>query len=102
MDWGNPDPQQRGPVTVSRSPTTIRRRNAIGAHGGSYSIYYALALASKELKSDHKPDYTNTEPAVNIGPFPQWGDPKKIVAMDPWGHTVPWTFKDIMDKENGK
>lgn len=101
MDWGNPDPLQRGPVAVSRSTSTIRRRNAIGAHGGSYSIYYALALASKELKHDHKPDYTNTEPAVNIGPFPQWGDKKKIVAMDPWGHTVPWTFKDVMDKENG-
>lgn len=101
MDWGNPDPLLRGPVAVSRSASTIRRRNAIGAHGGSYSIYYALALASKELKHDHKPDFTNTEPAVNIGPFPQWGDKKKIVAMDPWGHTVPWIYKDVMDKENG-
>ena len=27
MDWGNKDPQQRGPVVVSRSATTIRRRN---------------------------------------------------------------------------
>lgn len=27
MDWGNPDPQQRGPVVVSRSQSTIRRRN---------------------------------------------------------------------------
>jgi hypothetical protein len=102
MDWGNPDPLLRGPVAVSRSTSTIRRRNAIGAHGGSYSIYYALALASKELKHDHKPDFTNTEPAVNIGPFPQWGDKKKIVAMDPWGHSVPWTYKDVMEKDGGK
>ncbi len=101
MDWGAKDPQQRGPVTVSRVSSTIRRRNAIGAHSGSYSIYYALAVASKELPIDHKPDFTNTEPAVNIGPFPQWADKKKIVAMDPWGHLVPWTFKDIMDTENG-
>lgn len=21
--------------------------------------------------------------------------------MDPWGHLVPWTFKDIIEKENG-
>ncbi|UKZ83670.1 Putative GTP cyclohydrolase [Trichoderma virens FT-333] len=97
MDWGNPDPLQRGPVVVSRAASTIRRRNAIG---GSYSIYYALAVASKELDVDHRPDYTNTEPAAKIGPFPQWGDKKKIVAMDPWGHLVPWTFKDIMEKEN--
>jgi hypothetical protein len=102
LDWGAADPLQRGPVTVSRSASTIGRRNAIGAHGGSYSIYYALALASRELKADHKPDYTNTEPAVKIGPFPQWSDKKKIVAMDPWGHLVPWLFKDVMEKENGR
>ena len=102
MEWGEADPLKRGPVAVSRSASTIRRRNAIGAHGGSYSIYYALALASKQLKADHRPDFTNTEPAVNIGPFPQWGDKKKIVAMDPWGHQVPWLFKEIMEKENSK
>ncbi|PNP38156.1 hypothetical protein TGAMA5MH_09909 [Trichoderma gamsii] len=68
--------------------------------GGSYSIYYALAVASKELNADHRPDFTNAEPAANIGPFPQWGDKKKIVAMDPWGHLVPWTFKDIIEKQN--
>lgn len=101
MEWGHPDPLKRGPVTVLRTASTVRRRNAIGAHGGSYSIYYALAMASKQLNADHKPDFTNTEPAVNIGPFPQWGDKKKIVAMDPWGHQVPWLFKDIMETENG-
>jgi hypothetical protein len=101
LEWGAADPLRRGPVTVSRLPSTIGRRNAIGAHGGSYSIYYALALASRELKADHRPDFTNTEPAVNIGPFPQWGDKKKIVAMDPWGHLVPWLFKDVIQKENG-
>ncbi|KAH8821710.1 GTP cyclohydrolase-like protein II [Xylogone sp. PMI_703] len=102
MDWGNSDFQKRGPVVVSRSKTTIRRRNAIGAHGGSYSIYYALAVASNEIKVDHKPDFTNTEPAANIGPFPQWSDKKKIVSMDPLGHLAPWLFKDIIEKENGK
>ena len=100
MEWGEADPLKRGPVTVSRNSSTIRRRNAIGAHGGSYSIYYALAVASKELAADHRPDFTNTEPAVNIGPFPQWGDKKKIVAMDPWGHMVPWLFKDTIEKDN--
>lgn len=72
-------------------------RLAIGAHGGSYSIYYALAVASKNIGLDHKPDFTNTEPAVSIGPFPAWGDPKKIVAMDPLGHLAPWLFKHHID-----
>ncbi|KAK3181106.1 hypothetical protein K4F52_007647 [Lecanicillium sp. MT-2017a] len=108
LNWGQLDPVDRGPVVVSRSPSTIRRRNAIGVQsqwtntetsGGSYSIYYALAVASKELDTDHRPDFTNTEPAAKIGPFSQWGDSKKIVAMDPFGHLTPWLFKDIMDKQ---
>ncbi|TWU74735.1 hypothetical protein ED733_005571 [Metarhizium rileyi] len=104
MDWGNPDPTKRGPVVVSRSPSTIRRRNGLYWSGGSYSIYYALAVASKELDSDHstlrRPDFTNSEPATRLGPFPQWGKPHKIVAMDPWGHLTPWTFKTIMEEEH--
>ncbi|KAI5921312.1 GTP cyclohydrolase N terminal-domain-containing protein [Camillea tinctor] len=96
LNWGAPGPE-RGPVVVSRSSSTIRKRNA---HGGSYSIYFALALASKQLNANHRPDFTNTEPAANIGPFPQWSDKKKIVAMDPWGHLAPWLYADTMNKEN--
>lgn len=99
LNWGAPGPE-RGPVVVSRSSSTIRKRNAIGAHGGSYSIYFALALASKQLNANHRPDFTNTEPAANIGPFPQWSDKKKIVAMDPWGHLAPWMYGETMQKEN--
>ncbi|KAI0490748.1 GTP cyclohydrolase N terminal-domain-containing protein [Xylaria cf. heliscus] len=99
LNWGAPGPE-RGPVVVSRASSTIRKRNAIGAHGGSYSIYFALALASKQLNVNHRPDFTNTEPAANIGPFPQWSDKKKIVAMDPWGHLAPWLYADTMQKEN--
>lgn len=101
IHWGLADPMLRGPVVVSRNPGTIRRRNAIGAHGGSYSIYHALAVASKNLNIDHKPDFTNTEPAATIGPFPDvWGDAKKIVSMDPFGHLAPWLYKGIIDSEN--
>lgn len=100
MKWGASEPKERGPIVVSRYASTIRRRNALGAHGGSYSIYYALAVASKELKADYRPDFTNTEPTASLGPFPSWGDPKKIVAMDPWGHLAPWLFKDIIEKDD--
>lgn len=100
MEWGASDPKKRGPVVVSRHGNTFRRRNAVGAHGGSYSIYYALAVASHQLDTEHKADYTNTEPAANIGPFKAWSDPKKIVAMDPLGHLAPWLFKNIIKNEN--
>ena len=100
MIWGHKDPAHRGPVVVSRNKGTVRRRNAIGAYGGSYSIYHALAVASKNLNIDHKPDFTNTEPAVNNGPFPQWSDPQKIVSMDPLGHLSPWLYSDMIRTEN--
>lgn len=100
LNWGNADPQKRGPVVVSRASSTIKRRNAIGAHGGSYSIYHALAVASNNLDVDHRPDFTNTEPAANIGPFPAWANLEKIVAMDPLGHLSPWLFKEQMAREN--
>jgi hypothetical protein len=29
MDWGHSDPLKRGPVVVSRAPSTIRRRNGL-------------------------------------------------------------------------
>ncbi|KAG6040747.1 Uracil-regulated protein 1 [Claviceps sp. Clav50 group G5] len=83
------------PAPGSRSSLASR----IVLTGGSYAIYYALAVASKELNVDHRPDFTNTEPAAQIGPFPQWGDPRKIVSMDPWGHLTPWIYKDIIDQE---
>ena len=73
---------------------------AIGAHGGAYSTYHALAVASSELSVDHRPDFTNAEPAANIGPFTQWADAKKIVSMDPFGHLAPWLFKDLVIQEN--
>jgi GTP cyclohydrolase II len=82
----------RGPVVGSVGLTS--RRNVIGVHSGSYGIYRALAIAAQELKADHRPDLTNTSPAVAIGPFESWFDPKKIVSLDPWGHLVSEVFAD--------
>ena len=73
---------------------------AIGAHGGSYSVYHALAIASKNLDVDYRPDFTNSEPAINLGPFPQWADAKKIVSLDPLGHLSPWLFDSMIRDEN--
>ncbi|RMZ83631.1 hypothetical protein DV738_g864, partial [Chaetothyriales sp. CBS 135597] len=100
LTWGAADPAIRGPVVVSRHTQTLRRRNAIGAHGGSYSIYNALAVASANLDLEHRPDFTNTEPAAQIGPFPAWGDRRKIVAMDPFGHLAPWLFSDLIKSQD--
>jgi hypothetical protein len=27
------------------------------------------------------------------GPFPQWTDSKRIVALDPWGHVVNYAVR---------
>ena len=90
--WGAADPKQRGPVIGTLSDQS--RRNAIGAHSGSYSIYRALAVAAGTLNPVHIPDLTNTSPASPIGPYPQWADPKKIVSLDPYGHMVSEVFAD--------
>jgi hypothetical protein len=82
-------------VVVSRQNSTIRRRNAIGAHGGSYSIYHALAIATKQLPPTFTPNYAFTHPPVTIGPFPQWSEPGKIVSMDPWGHLTASIFESV-------
>jgi GTP cyclohydrolase II len=96
IDWGNPDPLKRGPVVGSL--TNMDHRNAIGTHGGSYSVYRALATAAGALPGDHRPDLTNTSPAAKIGPYPSWGDHKKIVSIDPWGHVVSDVFKEYYAK----
>ncbi len=78
LNWGSMDPQTRGPIMVSRHPDSLKSRNAIGAHGGSYCIYRALAVAIGELSPNHRPDFFNTQPPLSLGPFPQWGDSEKI------------------------
>ncbi|KAI8457708.1 GTP cyclohydrolase II [Phakopsora pachyrhizi] len=97
LDWGNHDPQARGPVVASRHPHSLKIRNAIGAYSGSYCIYKALATAIGAIDPNHRPDYTNTEPPFNVSPNPSWSDASKIVSMDPWGHLTTQIFKSYFD-----
>ncbi|RXW21778.1 hypothetical protein EST38_g4052 [Candolleomyces aberdarensis] len=98
LQWGAADPAVRGPVICSRLPSSIKQRNALGAHAGSYSIYRALSIAMGALDPTHKPDYTKTEPPVDIPFNPSWSDPSKIVSFDPWGHLVPQVFRKEMEE----
>jgi GTP cyclohydrolase II len=83
IQWGAIDPHKRGPVIGSlHSP---KHRNVIGTHSGAYGVYRALAVASGVLSPTHKADLTDTAPVVSIGPHPSWGDPDKIVSLDPFG-----------------
>lgn len=92
LRWGEADPGLRGPVIATL--TNPEARNAIGTHAGAYSLYRALAVASGQLASDHRPDLTWTAPAVEIGPFPQWGLAGRIVSLDPFGHMTTELFAD--------
>jgi GTP cyclohydrolase II len=89
--WGAPTARERGPVIGTM--TSASDRNAIGAHGGSYSLYRALAVSSGVMNPIARPDLTNTSPVVDIGPFPQWSEPNRIVSLDPWGHRVADDFR---------
>lgn len=90
--WGAPSAELRGPVVAS--PADHRQRNAIGSYSGSYAIYRALAVATRALAPDHRPDLTDTAPAALIGPWPQWAEPGKIVSLDPFGHLVGEVFAE--------
>ncbi len=91
IKWGAATARERGPIigTVSHP----QDRNVIGSHGGSYSVYRALAVSSGALDPIRRPDLTNTYPAATIGPFAQWSEPKRIVSLDPWGHLIAENFK---------
>jgi GTP cyclohydrolase II len=90
ISWGAASPAARGPIigTVTRSSD----RNVIGAHGGAYGLYRALAVSTGALNPLARPDLTNTSPAANIGPHLQWSQPDRIVSMDPWGHLAQDVF----------
>ncbi len=96
LAWGSEHPERRGPVVGTLGNSA--RRNAIGAHSGSYALYRALAVASGDLSALHKPDLTNTAPAEPIGPFPSWGEPERIVSLDPWGHMVGEVFAEQLQE----
>ena len=92
LHWGAADPQVRGPVvgtTANRS-----QRNVIGTHSGSYGVYRALAVAAGNLTRGHRADLTDTAPTDLIGPYPQWGDAKKMVSIDPWGASVQGVYAE--------
>ena len=91
LRWGAANARERGPVVGTITAGTDR--NAIGAHGGSYSLYRALAVSAGTLNPIVRPDLSNTTPVVEIGPFPQWSERERIVSLDPWGHRVADDFR---------
>ncbi|KDE06338.1 hypothetical protein MVLG_03376 [Microbotryum lychnidis-dioicae p1A1 Lamole] len=97
LKWGAPSAMERGPVIASRHALSIKKRNAIGAYAGSYSVYRALACAQGLIDPNHRPDYTNTEPPIDIKWNPSWDDKSKIVSIDPYGHLAPQVFKSYFD-----
>ncbi|HEX5752687.1 MAG TPA: GTP cyclohydrolase II [Archangium sp.] len=94
--WADPEPMRRGPVIATL--TDPSQRNVIGTHSGSYAIYRAVAVAAGQLTQDHRPDLTNTAPAVQIGPHKAWADPERIVSMDPWGAVAPQAFRAWLEQ----
>ncbi|CAN1548433.1 GTP cyclohydrolase II, RibA [Caulobacteraceae bacterium] len=90
LTWGAATARERGPVVATVNAGSDR--NAIGAHGGAYSIYRSLAIASGALNPLVRPDLTDTAPVVDVGPFGQWADPHRIVSLDPWGHRIQQDF----------
>ncbi len=92
IEWGAAEARARGPLIASVSQPM--QRNVIGAMGGSYAIYRALAVSSGRLDPDFVPDLAHTAPVAAIGPHPQWAGADRIVSLDPFGHTVAEAFAE--------
>ena len=97
IHWASLSPLERGPILTSREPSQIKRRNAIGATSGSYSIYHALGVAMRAIPAYYRPNYNNTEPPFDIPVCDQW---RNIVSFDPFGHLVPSLFQKYMKDEH--
>lgn len=97
IHWGVADPCDRGPVIGSLR--SLKHRNVIGTHAGSYGVYRALAVASGVLDPSHRADLTNTSPPVQLGPHPSWSDPDKIVSLDPFGAIAGEVFASLQTED---
>lgn len=96
IQWGAANPRDRGPIIGTLKNQAYR--NVIGSHAGAYGVYRALAVASGALNPTHRADLRNTSPFVNLGPHPSWGDPDKIVSLDPFGAIVGDAFSSFANE----
>jgi GTP cyclohydrolase II len=96
VNWGAKTAKERGPVVATT--TSQNNRNAIGSHGGGYTVYRALSIVAGTYPRDFKPDLNNTHATAEFGPYDSWTDPDKIVSIDPWGAQVVENFSDYLDK----
>ena len=67
VKWGAKNPSERGPIIATIADKD--NRNAIGTHGGSYTVYRALSIASGAFPKNHMADLKNTEATTTIRPF---------------------------------
>lgn len=96
INWGAKTAKERGPVVAST--TAFNTRNAIGSHGGGYSVYRALSIAAGKYPADFKPDLHNTHATTSFGPYESWTNPEKMVSIDPWGAQIVENFDDYLAK----
>jgi len=95
INWGEKDPNKRGPIIATISEK--ENRNAIGSHSGSYTVYRALSIASGAFPKEHRPELANTEGTFHFKANPSWFDTQKIVTLDPFGADVNIHFKKFLD-----
>ena len=62
IHWDAPTARERGPVIAT--PNSGADRNAVGAHGGAYSISRALAISAGAMAAETRPELHNTYPAA--------------------------------------
>ncbi len=96
INWAAKSAKERGPIVGTLSDKS--KRNCIGSHSGSYTVYRALSIASGNFSTHHRPDLNNTHPSISVSPQPSWSEPDKIISLDPWGADIVSSFGDSLTK----
>ncbi|XBW36253.1 hypothetical protein QEN19_001845 [Hanseniaspora menglaensis] len=92
------DYKKRGPVVCNFYKNGECKHNAVGAHSGCYSVYHALAVASKQLDPNFTPNFANSEPQFSVPYNKSWTDGESIVSIDPFGHlAIPENYEEYGD-----
>ena len=90
----------RPPPSAARSIATVNAGRRPQRDRRAWRLLFDLPRARDLVRRDGPARAArtshDTSPVCEIGPHPQWGEPGKIVSLDPWGHRVAHDFAELI------
>jgi len=89
LHWGAATAGERGPVVGTSTRASTATASAPMA---APTRSTALWRCRRRFEPDRAAGPDQHIAVVDVGPFPQWSEPGRIVSLDPWGHRVAADF----------